>query len=170
MLRFTKSTVLGIVAALGIAVGAFAQGQPGGMPHRMEGQKPRMGAMGHPMEVMSKLKLTDQQKQQVHELMAANQSERQETMEQMRKLHEQLRDQIFADAGPSADAEGTARQINEIHEKMMRSQIELHEQIAKILDPEQRKTMRSMPMPGMMGMMGPMGHGPAMAKKPAPKK
>jgi Spy/CpxP family protein refolding chaperone len=123
--------------------------------------------MGHAMDVMAKLKLTDQQKQQVHELMMANQSAREETMVQMRKLHEQLRDQLFADAGPSGDTAGTVRQINEVHEKMLQSQVELHEQVSKVLDPEQRKMMRSMPMPGMMGMME---HGPAGAKKPAPKK
>ena len=73
------------------------------------------------------------------------------------KLHEQLRDQIFADAGPAGDTAAITKQIDDLQGSILQAQIELHEQVSKILDPAQRKKMREMPMP-MMGMMGRGGH------------
>lgn len=148
--------VVTAILAMGLATAAAAQPPGGAMRHPMPGGQmghgPGMGSMEeHARQVMEQLNLTDAQKQQVHQLMTGFMSKNHETMAQMEKLHQQLRDQVFADSGPTGDTSAIAKQINDLQAGMLQSQIELHEQISKILDPAQRKKMREMPMPGMMG-------------------
>ncbi len=151
------------ILAIAVAVAAWAQPPTGGGVHSGQGMGHGRGmgpGQDHVEQMMTQLNLTDAQKQQVRQLMSANREKSQGVMQQMMTLHQQLRDQIFADSGPG-DTSALQAQIKDLIANMMQSQIELHEQISKILTPEQRKKMREMPMPGMMGMgMGMPGHGP----------
>lgn len=160
MRAFVKMSVLTMVLGLAAALSAPVQAQTGGMTHKMpraegRGQMGHGPGMEHAQEVMAQLNLTEAQKQQIHQLMSESQAKHKDVMQQMMKLHEQLRDQVFADDGPNeADAKATARQISDLQQDMMQSQIDLHARISKVLDPAQRKKMREMPMGGMMRMMG----------------
>jgi periplasmic protein CpxP/Spy len=173
-MRSTARVMLSAVFVAAMAAAAWAQPPAGGgTGHPMPGQ----GQMGHgpgqgmgPMAALAKLNLTDEQMQQVHKLMAEAQSKSQATMDEMRKLHEQLKDQVFADSGPSDEAKATAQKISELQATMIQSHVEMAGQVSAILTPEQRKKLREMPMGEMMGMMGPggMGHSAPM-KRPAKK-
>lgn len=154
MRAVVRSTVLVAILVVALAAVVAAQHPPAGAgsKHPMpSGQMGRGMGPGHAMDALASLNLTAEQKQQVQQLMTDTQAKNHDIMTQMRKLHEQLRDAIFADNGPATDIDATAKEINELQGRMLQSQIDLHTQIAKILDPEQRKKMRAMPMPGMMG-------------------
>jgi Spy/CpxP family protein refolding chaperone len=167
-----------VMLVSGLAV-ATAQAQAGGSMqpppqgghtgHGQAGTKPGEGMKR--MNPMAELNLTEAQTDQIHKLMAESQAKQQDVREKMQKLHEQLRDQVFADNGPAdQEAKATAKEIRDLQADMMEQQIDLHEKIAEVLDPAQRKKMREMPMEAMMGMM--MGHGPMAGprKMPPPKK
>jgi Spy/CpxP family protein refolding chaperone len=111
-----------------------------------------------PMAVMARLNLTDEQKQQIHKLMADEQQKQQGAADQMRKLHDQLRDQVFGENGPTGDAKATAQDINRLQGEMMQAHVEMAQQISTILTAAQRKQVRDMPMGELMGMGG-MGMG-----------
>jgi Spy/CpxP family protein refolding chaperone len=172
MKTMSRRVMVAVVAVLAVAVVAWAQAPAGGgMQHPMQpgqmGQGQGRGMMGPmqggPMGMLAQLNLTDQQKQQIHTLMMDAQPQQQADMQQMQKLHEQLKAQVFADAGPSGDAKGTAQEISTLQAKMMHAHIAIAEKIAAILTPDQRKQVRDMPMDGMMEMMGmggPMHPGP----------
>jgi Spy/CpxP family protein refolding chaperone len=109
--------------------------------------------------------------QQVHKLMADAQSKQQPEMEQMQKLHEQLRDQVFGDNGPTGNASATLQQIRDVQGRMMQAHLEMAEKLSGILNADQRKQLREMPMGDLMGMMdGHMGGPGAMKHPAAPKK
>ncbi len=141
------------------------QGQGQGTGHGM-------GSMsgGGPMAALGKLNLSDDQMQQVHKLMADSQPQQHADMEEMRKLHEQLRDQVFADNGPTGNATATLQQIGAIQGRMMQAHLAMAEKLSGILNADQRKQLREMPMGDLMGMMdGHMG-GPGAMKHPTAKK
>ncbi len=166
-----RVTLLFCVLVLAAAVAAWAQAPAGGgMKHPpagagQMGHGPGQGGpMGGPMGMLAKLNLTQEQKDQVHKLMADTQAQQQADRQQMQKLHEQLRDQIFADGGPSANAGATAQDIGALQAKMIQAHVAMAEKISAILTAEQRKQLREMPMGDMRGMMGPGMMGPGMMR------
>jgi Spy/CpxP family protein refolding chaperone len=179
MKSMRRTAWLAVVVAATMAAAAWAQQAPpaGTMKHPMpqgqmrHGGQQGMGMVHGQMGVFTKLNLTPEQAEQVHKLMADAQAQQQPDMEQMHRLHEQLRDQVFAEAGPGGGAGATAQEINALQGKMMQAHVAMAEKVSAILTPDQRKRIREMPMEEMMGMAGPMGHGaPKPMKKPAPKK
>jgi Spy/CpxP family protein refolding chaperone len=166
----------GVLAASVVLVAAVSAQQPppSHMPHGQgqagggRGMGPGHGP-GGPMALFARLNLTDDQKQQVHKLMAGEQQKQQGVMEQMRKLHDQLRDQIFGENGPTGDAKATAQEINRLQGEMMQAHVDMAQQVSAILTAEQRKQIRDMPMGELMGMV-PMGMGQRGGPPPQPKK
>ena len=172
MRRGASTVVMAAIVVIGLAVAVSAQRPAAEMRHAAQGNQ-AMGQMGHGagqmahgrgMGPMAQLNLTDEQKQQVQQLMADAQTRHQGVAEQMRKLHDQLKAQIFADGGPGGGVQATVQQIAELQASMIRAHVEMQEQVSKLLTPEQRKKMREMPGSGMMGMRS-MG-GPRMHRQP----
>jgi Spy/CpxP family protein refolding chaperone len=171
-----------MLAAVAMAVTVWAQAPAsGGTKHptttagqgQGHGTGQGMASMhsGGPMAALGKLNLSEDQMQQVHKLMADAQSKQQPEMEQMQKLHEQLRDQVFGDNGPTGNASATLQQIRDVQGRMMQAHLEMAEKLSGILNADQRKQLREMPMGDLMGMMdGHMGGPGAMKHPAAPKK
>jgi Spy/CpxP family protein refolding chaperone len=166
MKTISRSVMVAAAAVLATALVAWAQAG-GGMQHPAgrgtgRGMGQGMGPMGQgPMGMLARVNLTAQQKQEVQKLMTDAQPQMQADMQQMQKLHEQLKAQVFADGGPTGDPNATVQEISALQAKMMQAHVALAQKISGLLTPEQRKQVRDMPMEGMMmGMGGPMHGGP----------
>jgi Spy/CpxP family protein refolding chaperone len=178
----TAARMVALFAVVAFAAVASAQAPAtGGTPHQMppsqmgqgHGQGQGMGPMhgqGGPMGALAQLNLTDQQKQDIHKLMADAQPQMQADMQEMQKLHQQLKNEVFGANGPTGNENATAQQVSALQAKMIQNHIALADKLSGILTADQRKQMREMPMDDMMGMMGMMMGGPGMGHGGPPKK
>ena len=169
MNRIVTSAALAIALVAIVITGAFVFAQstpPPPLQHR-PGQMMGRGGPGGPGPggFMQHLNLTDDQRTKVQSLMEQQRQAHQGEMEKMMDLQQQLKNAIFADAGP-ADTTGVQGQIAALQAQLEADRINLQKQVALILTPDQRKQVRDMPGPGPFmggrgmgrGQMGPM-HG-----------
>jgi Spy/CpxP family protein refolding chaperone len=155
-----RAAIAPALAAI-VATGAiaFAQGNP--PPRRpMMGQQAGPGGPG-PMGMMRQLNLTDDQRSKIQSLMEQQRQSHQADRQNLMDLQQQLKNAVFADAGP-ADTAALQQQIQGLQSQLEADRINVEKQIAAILTPEQRKQVRDMPG-DFMGMGGPgMGRGRGM--------
>ncbi|HSK10332.1 MAG TPA: periplasmic heavy metal sensor [Vicinamibacterales bacterium] len=138
--KATMAAVAAAVLVTGMSV-AQAGGQmgPGAGGSRMERmQGPRGGGL-------ERLNLTQEQRQQVQQLMQAEREANREKAGQMADLQRQLREAIFRGEG---DASAIGQQINELQAQLLQARIGHMQKVAGILTPEQREQMASMPARG----------------------
>lgn len=152
-----KATVAAVAAAAVLmTAGAFGQA-PGGMPPGPGGRPMMQGRGMGPMQggPFAKLNLTDQQREQMQQLMQAERESNKELFGKMPELQRQLHEAIFLNNG---DVNALARQINDLQAQMLQARIAHQKKVADILTPEQREQMAKMPAdrgPGPMGRRGP---------------
>jgi Spy/CpxP family protein refolding chaperone len=133
--------VASVAAVALLATGiSFAQAPGGGMrpgsggPPEQSMRRPRGGGL-------EKLNLTDEQRQQLHELMQAEREASKDTGGKMPELQRQLHEAIFLGKG---DVNAIAEQINELQAKMLAARIAHQQKVSAILSPEQRQEMAKM--------------------------
>jgi Spy/CpxP family protein refolding chaperone len=161
-MRFTR--VVPFALALGMAFTGFgfavaqqappAPQRPGPMGMGMGG---RMGGPGGLQIPLGALNLTDQQKQQVQKLMAAN---RPAQPPQTPDLEQQLRQAIFGDPPNPNVIEPLKAQIAAAQADQLAKRVALEMGIAQILTADQRKQVADMPAGPGRGRGGMMGRGP----------
>ncbi len=149
-----------------VVTGAFALGQnpPPQRPHRgtaWQGGPGRPGGMG----MLQHLNLTDDQKSRIQSLFEQQRQAHQTERQKLIDLQQELKNAIFADAGPG-DTAGLQQQIATLQAQLENDRIALEKQVAGILTPDQRKQVRDMPGPGFGGPM--MGRGRGMAMRHGP--
>lgn len=148
---YRAAPALALVAILGVGGLAFGQNPP-----RQQYQRPMMGQRLGPgpgaMGMLRNLNLTEDQRTKIQSLTQQNRQAHQGDMQKIRDLQQQLKDAIFADAGPG-DTAGLQQQIAALQAKLEGHRIDLQKQIAAVLTPDQRKQVREQPGPGF-GMMG----------------
>jgi len=161
MRPFVRRAAIALALAAIVVAGAvaFAQGTPA--PQRpMMGQQAGPGGPG-PMRMMRQLNLTDDQRTKIQSLMEQQRQSHQGDRQKLMALQQQLKNAIFADAGP-ADTTALQQQIQALQAQLEADRVNVEKQIASILTTEQRKQVRDMPG-GFMGMGGPaMGRGRGM--------
>ena len=153
-----RATVAAIAAAALLATGiGFAQA-PGGAAPRPGGGPPEQRMRGPRGGGLEKLNLSDEQRQQLQQLMQAEREANREIAGRMPELQSQLQEAIFLGKG---DLNAIAEQINAAQAKMLQARIAHQQKVAGILTPEQREQMAKMrPMGPGPGPMGRGGRGP----------
>jgi Spy/CpxP family protein refolding chaperone len=144
-----KATVAAIAAAALLATGiSFAQAPGGNAPQGPPGRG--MGMRGPFGGNLENLNLTQEQRQQLQQLMQAEREANDQIAGRMPDLQQQLQEAIFVGKGDVATIAG---QINDLQAKMLQARIAHQQKVAAILTPEQREQMAKMrPMgPGRMG-------------------
>ncbi len=146
-----KAMVAAVAAVALLATGiSFAQAPGGGM---RPGGPPEQGMRGPRGGGLEKLNLTDEQRQQLQQLMQAEREANKEIAGTMPELQRQLQEAIFLGKG---DVSVIAQQINELQAKMLAARIAHQQKVSAILTPEQRQEMAKMPPMGPgFGPMGP---------------
>ena len=141
-----KKVTLTIVmtAILGVAAytmaGAQAPGRGAGWGPGAEGRFGG-GPGGGALLMLRGLELTEQQREQLRKLRGA-QTDGVKAVPAERQLHRQLQTELIADnPDPNTLAE-LQRQIAEAHAARLARQVELGQQMAQVLTPEQRATVR----------------------------
>jgi Spy/CpxP family protein refolding chaperone len=153
---------LALVVLVPVLVLAQTQGPPPQRPGMMGGRGMMAGRQGGPGQGMMFLNLTDQQRTQVQAVMEQHRQATQDSAKQMADLQQQLKDAIFADAGPNDAAIAQVKgQIAVLETQLQAGRIDAEKQIAAILTLDQRKLVRDMPGAGLLGGPGPgRGRGP----------
>ncbi len=105
------------------------------------------------MGMLRHLNLTDDQRTKIQSLMQQQQQAHQTERQKLVDLQQQLRNAIFADAGPG-DTAALQQQIATLQSQLQADRVSLEKQIAAVLTSEQRKQVREMPGPGFGPMMG----------------
>jgi len=116
-------------------------GGPGYGPGPGYGSRFGRGGYG-PGSALDALKLSDEQREKIATIQEENRRKNWETMGQMRSEQFKLRQMAFADKiDPNAFAE-QQRKVDELRRNMLKTRIEVRNQVDAILTPEQRKQFR----------------------------
>jgi len=147
-----KAIVAAVAAVALLATGiSFAQAPGGGM-RPGSGGSPGQDMRGPRGGGLEKLNLTDEQRQQLQQLMQTDREANKEIAGTMPDLQRQLQEAIFLGKG---DVGVIAEQINELQAKMLAARIAHQQKVSAILTPEQRQEMAKMPPMGPgAGAMG----------------
>ncbi|HEY3380411.1 MAG TPA: Spy/CpxP family protein refolding chaperone [Vicinamibacterales bacterium] len=172
-MRGLIGTVMAVAMVVSIAamVTAQQQGAQGTLMHR-QGAGMRHGGPG-PMGSgpFAALNLTEEQKTQIHQIMADQQAQHQRQPDAMGDLHKKLQAAIFGDSPDVTAAKAIAAQIQQLQAQMMDSHIDTMAKVAGVLTSDQKKIAREQGIG-----FGPMGMGPGgpgrrgMMQHQAPKK
>jgi len=136
MKRLTFSAVVATALALGAytLAGAQGPGRPGG------GQRPG-GGPGAMMMMLRGLDLSEAQRAQIRAFAEAQRASG-STVGAERQLHRQLQAELFAEAPDSQKIGELQQQLAQAHTERVAQQITLAQQVAQVLTPEQRHTLR----------------------------
>jgi protein CpxP len=161
--RTALITGLALVVLVPVLVLAQTQGPPPQRPGMMGGRGMMMGGPGRQggpgPGMMLHLNLTEQQRTQVQAIMEQHRQATQDSAKQMGDLQQQLKNAIFADAGPNDAAITSLKgQIAALEAQLQAGRLDVEKQIAMLLTPEQRKQVREAPGAGPFGGPG-MGRG-----------
>jgi protein CpxP len=124
--RFLGLTVIAITLAATASMAQSAGQQP-----RQRGQR-----------FMAGLNLTDMQRDQIRTLREQHRTAIRDQALQLRDARRALRVETFADSPDQAKIDSLQQQVATLSQQMEASRLELDQQIAKFLTPEQRKYMR----------------------------
>ena len=127
--RFLGLTVL--VVALG-ATSGVAQTPP--QPQRQPGQRAD--------RFMAGLNLTDTQRDQIRALREQQRTVVRDQMQQLRNARQALRSETFADAPDQGKIDSLKQQVAALSQQLEARRLDLQQQIAQILTPEQRQYLR----------------------------
>ncbi len=158
MKRALYVTAIAFALAAIAATGTFAFPQNPPRQRAMMGQG--RGGPG-PMGMLRQLNLTDDQRTKIQTLADQHRQAMQDQAQKMRDLQKQLKDAIFADAGPG-NTDAVQQQIAALETQLQSDRIAFEKQIAAVLTADQRKQVRDLPGPGF----GPMGRGRGMGRGP----
>ncbi len=147
-----------VAATLVLAVGGL-----GTLPLLAQAPGQRMGGAGRGgrggpggpalglMPLLQRLNLTDQQREQVQQVMEDNRPAP-DAMQQLREADQNLYVSIFGDAPNPQAIDGLKTTINAAHAAELEHQIEMMAKIAQILTPDQRQQLLKLqaegPSPG----------------------
>lgn len=138
MTRRTLSVVMAVAVAVGAYGVASAQGQG---PARGRGWGPEGGPAGA-LLMLRGLELSEQQRQQLREIREAQPADGRQAFAVERQLHRQLAIELVADAPDTQKLAELQRQIADAQTARLARQVELGQQMAQVLTPEQRSTLR----------------------------
>lgn len=127
-----RTTILGAALMLASSIAA-AQGVMGG---------PGMGMMGGQGQgMMAALDLSDEQREKVLAIREENRRKNWAAMGELRAEQFKLRSLYRADKLDADKVVEQQKKVDALHQQMLRSRIEAHNQIAALLTPEQRKQL-----------------------------
>lgn len=153
MKRYALTVVM--TAALGVGAYTLAGAQGPGRQGWGAGPDGRGGpGRGSAMLMLRGVELSDTQREQLRAIREAHR-EAPETFAAQRELHRQLRTEILADVPDVQKLAELQRQLTEAQAARMARQVEVSQQIAQVLTPEQRNTLRE------RMAQAPAGRGPA---------
>jgi Spy/CpxP family protein refolding chaperone len=112
----------GMISAAGVVA---AQPMEGGWHH------------GAGMEFLYSLKLTDAQKQQVHQIVEAARAQAKPVMTQMHTLHEQIITQLLTAGSTEADIQALVQQEEQLRNQLDSARVTTALQIRGLLTPDQ---------------------------------
>jgi Spy/CpxP family protein refolding chaperone len=144
-LASSLATAQGYGQGYGQGRGMMGEGMMGG--GMMGGDMMGPGAQGG---MLSKLNLTDEQRQKVLAIQEEQRKKNWAAMGDVRAEQYKLRSLYGAD---KVDADKVAEQqkkVDELRRQLLKSRVEAHNQVSAVLTPEQRKLLRQHG-PGMMG-------------------
>jgi Spy/CpxP family protein refolding chaperone len=124
-----------------IATPLLAQGPGGPGPRGHHGHGPD-GEMH--WRALEQLDLTDDQREQIHQLLTDHRNAMKEPREQMRARHEALQDLLRSDTVDEDAIRGAVMAGAEAHADIAVAQARLHQQIQAVLTPEQREKAEQM--------------------------
>ena len=151
--RFSTGTLLTVFAVTALAVApVLAQGGPHG-----HGSHPGMADHGRMMQhVFDSLGLTDEQQDQVHQIMQQSRDETEPTREATRAGHEMMADLMHAETIDEAAIRGVAEEIAAAQVELMVAHARAMVEMRQVLTPEQLEQFQQLRRqhPQMKGMRG----------------
>ncbi len=141
----TRLSLLAAAAvALAVIVTGAANAQPGpppGSPGFGPGQGPGMGGPAAQVPA-GRPQLTDEQRTKIDALMKEQRDRTHAARDQVQKLQEQLRTELFADKPDEAKIKQLRGDLVKVQQEMLTARIDHQAKFSQILTPEQRKQMR----------------------------
>lgn len=135
MSRFSRFLGISLaVAALSVTTG-FAQA-----PARPADPGQARGARAH--RFMAGLNLTDAQREQIRTLRNEHRTALRDQVRQLRDARRALRAETFADSPDAAKLQSLKEQVATLSQQVETRRLEMQQEIAQILTPEQRQYMR----------------------------
>jgi Spy/CpxP family protein refolding chaperone len=116
------------------------------------------GLMAPFMGVMRLSDLSDQQKKDIQALLDRQRESGRSEVVHLMELQHRLAQAVLADTPNIGTIEDLKSQIAAAEAKVREARIDLQMQIAQVLTPEQRKTLRERPVPARPGMRGGQPH------------
>lgn len=138
MKRFSLSLIAGCAAIM--LMSSIAMAQPrGGMRPRAEGEQKQMRK---PM--FEELGLTDQQREQIRQVMLDTRKKNIDVEAKQKLARIELHELMGADTPDQSKINAKISELSKLHETLMRTRIESHLAVQKVLTPDQRKKAKEL--------------------------
>jgi Spy/CpxP family protein refolding chaperone len=135
-----KRIALGVPLAVVLSFAAAALADAGGPGRGRRHHHERRNAL-------RQLNLTEDQKAQMKALREQQHEKAEPKMDEMMKAHEALRTEVFSDNPNAAQIDALKARISGLQSETLAAHVDFETKVARILTPEQRKKMTSLPHP-----------------------